>query len=66
MERAIAELNVRGDRREMVLQEALAISVMLIRGDGEEAHALAKSLSLVEALELPYHRMRLLAASIPS
>ena len=62
MERAIAELNVRGDRREMVLQEALAISLMLIRGDGEEAHALAKALSLVEALELPYHRMRLLAA----
>ena len=61
MERAIAELNVRGDRREMVLQEALAISLMLIRGDGEEAHALAKALSLVEALELPYHRMRLLA-----
>ena len=62
MERSIAELNVRGDRREMVLQEALAISLMLIRGDGEEAHALAKALSLVEALELPYHRMRLLAA----
>src|SRR6267154_1438614 len=61
MERAIAELNIRGDRREMVLQEALAISLMLIRGDGEEAHALAKALSLVEALELPYHRMRLLA-----
>ena len=61
MERAIAELNVRGDRREMVLQEALAISLMLIRGDGEEVHALAKALSLVEALELPYHRMRLLA-----
>lgn len=62
MERAIAELSVRGDRREMVLQEALAISLMLIRGDGEEARALAKALSLVEALELPYHRMRLLAA----
>src|SRR5258705_562802 len=61
MERAIAELNVRGDRREMVLQEALAISLMLIRGDGEEVYALAKALSLVEALELPYHRMRLLA-----
>src|SRR5258707_14683341 len=62
MERAIGELNVRGDRREMVLQEALAISLMLIRGDGEEVYALAKALSFVEALELPYHRMRLLAA----
>jgi hypothetical protein len=62
MERAIAELNVQGDRREMELQEALAISLMLIRGDGEEAHALATALALAEALELPYHQMRLFAA----
>jgi predicted ATPase/DNA-binding winged helix-turn-helix (wHTH) protein len=62
MERAVAELNVRGDRREMELQEALAISLMLVSGNGEEAHALARALSLADALELPYHQMRLFAA----
>src|SRR5258705_8557183 len=45
----------------MVLQGARALSLMLIRGDGEAANALAKAISVVEALELSYHRMRLLA-----
>jgi predicted ATPase len=33
MERAIGELDVRGDRREMELQEALAVSLMFIKGN---------------------------------
>jgi predicted ATPase/DNA-binding winged helix-turn-helix (wHTH) protein len=62
MERAIAEHGGQGDRREMELQEALAISLMLIKGNGEEAHPLTTALSLAQALELPYHQMRLFAA----
>src|SRR5712664_1162239 len=62
MERAIAEHGDRGDRREMELKEALAISLMLIKGNGEEVHALTTALSLAQALELPYHQMRLFAA----
>src|SRR6266436_4865827 len=62
MERAIAEHGGQGDRREMELQEALAISLMFIKGNGEEAHALTTALSLAQALELPYHQMRLFAA----
>ena len=61
-ERAIAELDARGGRREMELQEALAVSLMLLKGDGEEVHALMRALSLAQALELPYHQMRLFAA----
>jgi predicted ATPase/DNA-binding winged helix-turn-helix (wHTH) protein len=63
MERAIAELDTRGGRREMELQEALAVSLMFIRGNSEEVHAaLTTALSLAELLELPYHQMRLFAA----
>jgi predicted ATPase/DNA-binding winged helix-turn-helix (wHTH) protein len=62
MERAIVALDVRGDRRELELQEALAISLMLLRGDGAEAQTLTAALSLAQALELPNHQMRLLAA----
>jgi hypothetical protein len=62
MERAIAEHGGQRDRREMELQEALAISLMFIKGNGEEAHALTTALSLAQALELPYHQMRLFAA----
>jgi predicted ATPase/DNA-binding winged helix-turn-helix (wHTH) protein len=62
MERAIAEHGGQGDRREMELQEALAVSLMFIKGNGEEVHALTTALSLAEALELPYHQMRLFAA----
>jgi predicted ATPase len=63
MERAISELDVRGDRREMELQEALAVSLMLIKGNGEEVHtALTKALSLAQVLKLPDHQMRLFAA----
>jgi predicted ATPase/DNA-binding winged helix-turn-helix (wHTH) protein len=62
MERALVELDVRNNRRELELQEALAVSLMLLRGDGGEIHALTTAISLAEALELPFHRMRLLAA----
>src|ERR1700738_3045217 len=63
MERAIAELDARGDRREMELQEALAVSLMFVKGNSEAVHAtLATALSLAQALELPYHQMRLFAA----
>jgi predicted ATPase/DNA-binding winged helix-turn-helix (wHTH) protein len=62
MERAITEHGGQGDRREMELQETLAVSLMLIKGNGEEVHALTTALSLAQALELPYHQMRLFAA----
>jgi predicted ATPase/DNA-binding winged helix-turn-helix (wHTH) protein len=63
MERAIAELDVRGDRREMELQEALAVSLMFVKGNGEEVHtALTTALSIAQVLNLPYHQMRLFAA----
>jgi predicted ATPase/DNA-binding winged helix-turn-helix (wHTH) protein len=62
MERAIAELDTRGDRREMELQEALAVSLMYTKGNGEEVHALTTALSLAQALELPYHQKRLFVA----
>jgi predicted ATPase len=62
MERAIAEHSGQGDRREMELQEAFAVSLMFIKGNGEEVHALTTALSLAQALELPYHQMRLFAA----
>ena len=63
MERAIAELNTRGDRREMKLQEALAVSLMLVKGNSREVlAALTTALSLAQVLELPYHEMRLFAA----
>src|SRR6266849_1612996 len=62
MERAIAELDTRGDRRELELQEALAVSLMFINGNSEEVRtALTTALSLAQALELPYHQMRLFA-----
>src|ERR1700730_15358288 len=63
MERAIAELDARGDRREMELQEALAVSLMFVKGNGEEVHtALTTALSIAQVLNLPYHQMRLFAA----
>src|SRR5258708_6781042 len=62
MERAIAEHGGQGDRREMELQEALAVSLMFIKGNSEEVHAaLTTALALAQALELPYHQMRLFA-----
>jgi len=62
MERAIAALDVRGDRRELELQEALAVSLMLMKGNGEEVQAaLTTALSLVQVLELPDHQIRLFA-----
>jgi predicted ATPase/DNA-binding winged helix-turn-helix (wHTH) protein len=63
MERAIAKHGDRGDRREMELQEALAVSLMLIKGNSKEVlAALTTALSLAQVLELPYHEMRLFAA----
>ena len=46
----------------MELQEALAVSLMLLKGDGEEVHALTRALTLAQALELLCHEMRLFAA----
>jgi predicted ATPase/DNA-binding winged helix-turn-helix (wHTH) protein len=63
MERAIAEHGGQGDRREMALQEALAVSLMFIKGNSDEVlAALTTALSLAKVLELPYHQMRLSAA----
>ncbi len=63
MERAIAEHGGQGDRREMELQEALAVSLMFSKGNSKEVlAALTTALSLARALELPYHQMRLSAA----
>jgi predicted ATPase/DNA-binding winged helix-turn-helix (wHTH) protein len=63
MERAIAEHGGQGDRREMELQEALAVSLMFTKGNSDEVlAALTTALSLAQALELPYHQMRLFAA----
>jgi hypothetical protein len=39
MERAIAEHGGQGDRREMELQEALAVSLMFIKGNSDEVLA---------------------------
>src|ERR1700730_18397601 len=53
MERAIAELDARGDHREMELQEALAVSLMFVQGNGEEVHtALTTALSIAQVLNL--------------
>jgi predicted ATPase/DNA-binding winged helix-turn-helix (wHTH) protein len=63
MDRAIAEHGGQGDRREMELQEALAVSLMFIKGNSDEVlAALTTALSLAQVLELPYHQMRLSAA----
>src|SRR6266436_263988 len=63
MERAIAEHFGQGDRREMELQEAFAVSLMFSKGNSKEVlAALTTALSLAQALELPYHQMRLSAA----
>jgi predicted ATPase/DNA-binding winged helix-turn-helix (wHTH) protein len=62
MERAIAEHGDQGDRRELELKEALAVSLMFVKGNSEEVHAaLTTALSLAQALQLPYHQMRLFA-----
>src|SRR6266851_2683280 len=62
MERAIAEHGDRGDRREMELKEALAVSLMFVKGNSEEVHAaLTTALALAQVLNLPYHQMRLFA-----
>jgi predicted ATPase len=63
MERAISELDTRDACSEMKLQEALAVSLMFIKGNGEEVQsALRKALSLAQVLELPYHQLRIFAA----
>src|SRR5260221_445045 len=59
MERAIAQHGDRGDRREMELKEALAVSLMFVKGNSEEDHgALTPALTRAQALELPSHPMR--------
>ena len=46
----------------MELKEALAVSLMFVKGNSEEVHAaLTTALALAQALELPYHQMRLFA-----
>ena len=46
----------------MELKEALAVSLMFVKGNSEEVHAaLTTALSLAQALELPCHQMRLFA-----
>jgi predicted ATPase/DNA-binding winged helix-turn-helix (wHTH) protein len=63
MERAIAEHGGQGDRREMELQEALAVSLMFIKGNSDDVlAALTTALSLAQFLDLSYDQMRLLAA----
>src|SRR5713101_8764973 len=63
MERAIAEHGGQGDRREMELQEAFAVSLMFLEGNVEEVYtALTKALSLAQVLNLPYHQTRLFNA----
>jgi len=62
-ERALATLDdaSRGTRREMVLQEALALSSMLSRGNSDQARAeLERGLALAEALEDRPRQLRLL------
>jgi predicted ATPase/DNA-binding winged helix-turn-helix (wHTH) protein len=62
MERAIAEHDGQGGRREMELKEAFAVSLMFIKGNVDEVHAaLTTALSLAQVLNLPYHQMRLFA-----
>src|SRR5260370_28763760 len=47
----------------MELKEALAVSLMLVKGNSDDVlAALTTALSLAQVLELPYHQMRLLAA----
>jgi predicted ATPase len=62
-ERALATLDdaSRGTRREMVLQEALALSSMLSKGNSDQARAeLERGLALAEALEDRPRQLRLL------
>src|SRR5580658_661337 len=62
-ERALTALDdaSRGSRREMVLQEALAMSSMLSRGNGDQVRAeLVRGLALAEALEDRPRQLRLL------
>ena len=62
-ERALAALDdaSRGTRREMILQEALALSSTLSRGNSDQARAeLERGLALAEALEDRPRQLRLL------
>jgi predicted ATPase/DNA-binding winged helix-turn-helix (wHTH) protein len=52
----------RGTKRELALQEALAISAMFTRGNGDEVKAaIERGLGLAEALEDRQHQLHLLA-----
>jgi predicted ATPase/DNA-binding winged helix-turn-helix (wHTH) protein len=63
-ERALAALDdaSRGTRQEMILQEALGLSLMLTRGHNDQVRtAIDRGLALAQALADPLHQMRLLA-----
>jgi predicted ATPase/DNA-binding winged helix-turn-helix (wHTH) protein len=62
-EQALAVLDAsRGTRREMVLQEALALSSMYTRGNGDEVRAaIERGLALAETFEDRDHQLQLLA-----
>jgi predicted ATPase/DNA-binding winged helix-turn-helix (wHTH) protein len=63
-ERALGALDgaSRGTRQEMILQEALGLSLMFTRGRNDQVRAaIERGLALAEALEDPLHQMQLLA-----
>jgi predicted ATPase/DNA-binding winged helix-turn-helix (wHTH) protein len=63
-ERALAALDIvgRGTREEMILQEALALSLMFTSGSNDQVRtAIERGLALAEALEDPLHQTQLLA-----
>jgi predicted ATPase len=63
-ERALGALDDagRGTRQEMILQEALGLSLMFTRGHSDQVRtAIERGLALAEALDEPLHQMQLLA-----
>lgn len=63
-EQALAALDDagRGTRREMILEEALALSSMFTKGNGDEVRAaIERGLALAETLEDKNHQLQLLA-----
>ena len=63
-ERALGALDDagRGTRQEMILQEALGLSLMFTRGHSDQVrNAIERGLALAEALEDPLHQLQLLA-----
>jgi hypothetical protein len=63
-EQALAGLDDadRGTKREMILQETLALSLMFTKGNGDEVRdAIERGLSLAETFEDRDHQLQLLA-----